>query len=233
MTDVVYAIRISNLEYTGLKIMDVKIGKSTNIENTLSQYSRGNRNIKLLDMWTPNPDKTLSTAEKGVHRIAEQYAYSKQSEKFVFLQSGYQEFADTINKILKNTSREEISTETETSEQHQGHKDFTGTTPSVIKILGETLEVKNWTDTLVKANQQILAEAGNQEKMTEIKGRKRSYFVKEDKQSDLVAPRKIPDTEVYVETNFSANDVVRIIEKAMNKYGHENSQFEIFTEEQN
>jgi len=233
MTDVVYAIRISNLEYTGLKIMDVKIGKSTNIENTLSQYSRGNRNIKLLDMWTPNPDKTLSTAEKGVHRVAEKYAYSKQSEKFVFLQSGYQEFADTINKILKNTGREELSTETETSEQAEGRSDFTGTTPSVIKILGETLGVKNWTDTLTKAVTEILAEAEDQEKITEIQGRKRSYFVKEDRQSDLVAPRKIPDTEIYVETNFSANDVVRIIEKVLDKYGYNKSQFEVYTEEEN
>lgn len=233
MTDVVYAIRISNLEYTGLKIMDVKIGKSTNIENTLSQYSRGNRNIKLLDMWTPNPDKTLSTAEKGVHRVAEKYAYSKQSEKFVFLQSGYQEFADTINKILKNTGREELSTETETSEQAGDRSDFTGTTPSVIKILGETLEVKNWTDTLAKAVTKILAEAENQEKITEIQGRKRSYFVKEDRQSDLVAPRKIPETEIYVETNFSANDVIRIIEKVLDKYGYNKSQFEVYTEEEN
>lgn len=233
MTDVVYAIRISNLEYTGLKIMDVKIGKSTNIENTLSQYSRGNRNIKLLDMWTPNPDKTLSTAEKGVHRVAEKYAYSKQSEKFVFLQSGYQEFAETINNILKNTSREETSTETKsTTEQSEDKQDFTGTTPSVIKILGETLEVKNWTDTLTKAVTEILAEAEDQEKITEIQGRKRSYFVQEGRQSDLVAPRKIPDTEIYVETNFSANDVIRIIEKSMNKYGHDTTQLEIFTEEQ-
>ena len=56
MSDVVYAIRISHLEYSGLKIMDIKIGKSTDIDNTLRQYSRGNRDVELLDMWTPNPD---------------------------------------------------------------------------------------------------------------------------------------------------------------------------------
>ena len=89
MKEVVYAIRISHLEYSGLKIMDIKIGKSTNIDTTLSQYSRGNRDIELLDMWRPNPDKTLSTAERGVHDVAERYAYSKQSEKFVFLQGAY------------------------------------------------------------------------------------------------------------------------------------------------
>ena len=70
MSDVVYAIRISHLEYSGLKIIDIKIGKSTDIENTPRQYSRGNRDIELLDMWTPNPDKTLSTAEIGIHAAA-------------------------------------------------------------------------------------------------------------------------------------------------------------------
>jgi hypothetical protein len=43
MSDVVYAIRGSYLEYSRLKIIDIKIGRSTNIENTLRQYSRGNR----------------------------------------------------------------------------------------------------------------------------------------------------------------------------------------------
>jgi hypothetical protein len=61
----VCAIWISHLEYSGLKIMDSKIGESTDIKNTLRQYSRGNRDIELLDMWTPNPDKTLSTTDRG------------------------------------------------------------------------------------------------------------------------------------------------------------------------
>jgi hypothetical protein len=110
MREVVYAIRISHLEYSGLKIMDIKIGKSTDIDNTLRQYSRGNRDIELLDMWTPNPDMNLSTAERGVHAVAERYAYDKQSEKFVFLQSAYQEFAETVNMLLRNVSREDLAT---------------------------------------------------------------------------------------------------------------------------
>ena len=67
-------------------------------------------------MWTPNPDKNLSTAERGVHAVAEKYAYDKQSEKFVFLQGAYQDFTETINKILKNTSREALSQGSASSE---------------------------------------------------------------------------------------------------------------------
>ena len=57
MSDVVYSIRISHLEYSGLKIMYSQIGESTDIDDTLRQYSRGNRDIELLGMWTPNPKR--------------------------------------------------------------------------------------------------------------------------------------------------------------------------------
>jgi hypothetical protein len=233
MTDVVYAVRISNLEYSGLKIMDVKIGKSTNIDNTLSQYSRGARNIELLDMWKPNPQKNLSTAEKGVHEIAEKYAYDKQSEKFVFLQGGYQQFAETVNKVLLNTTRTEFETEEETGSDTTETQDYTGTTPAIIKILGETKEVRNWTEALQTGIAHILSDVEDPEKVTEIEGRTRDYFVKEGRQSDLVAPKPIPDTELYVESNFSANDVNRVLQKVLNKYDYQSDAVEIFTEEDN
>ena len=232
MSDIVYAIRISNMEYSGLKIMDVKIGKSTNIDNTLSQYSRGNRNIELLDMWSPNPEKNLSTTERGVHEIEENYSYDRQSEKFVFLQSGYQEFADTVNKVLKNTSKEELRETDETPDQSE-KDDYTGTTPAVIKILGDTHDVTNWTETLQTATSRILQDVENQNKITEISGRKRDYFVKKGEESVLVAPKRIPETDLFVETNFSANDVNRIIEQVLDKYGYDSSQLEIYTEEEN
>jgi SeqA protein. len=230
MQNIVYAIRISNMEYSGLKILDVKIGKSTNIDTTLSQYSRGIRAIELLDMWRPNPDKTLSTAERGVHEIAKKYAYDKESEKFVFLQGSYQRFAETVNKILENTSREDLSDETDPNEATETD-DYTGTTPGVIKILGEYHDPTNWRDTLTTAITHILSETDNHEEITEVTGSTRNYFVKDGRQSTLVAPQKIPDTELYVETNFSANDVVRVIEQVMSKYGYDTSQLQIFTEE--
>jgi hypothetical protein len=230
MTDVVYAIRISNLEYSGLKVLDVKIGKSTNIDNTLSQYSRGNRNIELLDMWKPNPQKNLSTTEKGVHDIAEKYAYDKQSEKFVFLQSGYQKFAETVNKVLLNTEKDKDE-KTVIKSKDSDKKDFTGTTPAIIKIFGKTIEVDSWTDTLQKGLAEILKDENNVEKITDIDGRTRTYFVKDGEQSDLVAPKQIPDTELYVESNFSANDVNRVLKKVLNKFGYSEDDLEIFTEE--
>lgn len=109
-------------------------------------------------MWTPNPDKNLSTAERGVHAVAEKSAYDKQSEKFVFLQGAYQDFTETINKILKNTSREALSQEPASSES-TAIDHYTGMTPSVLKIFGETYDVDTWVDTLTTGVTQILREA--------------------------------------------------------------------------
>jgi ketosteroid isomerase-like protein len=231
MTDVVYAIRISDLEYTGLKIMDVKIGRSTDIDSRLSQYQTGNMNAELLDMWKPNPEKTLSTTERGVQAVAEKYAYDSQSEKYVFLQDGYQKFAETINKLLKNVSREDLDETDESVTEETETEDYTGKTPAVIKILGETYEVDNWRDCLITALRQVLTGVDDQHKVTEIRGTKREYFVEKGRQSDLVSPKRIPDTEFYVESNFSANDIIKIIERVLVKYDYEPSELEIFIEE--
>jgi negative regulator of replication initiation len=77
----------------------------------------------------------------------------------------------------------------------------------------------------------ILRDVDEPERITEIDGRTRSYFVEGGQQSDLFKPRRIPDTDLYLETNFSSNDCVRKIEQVMAKYGHDRAELEVFTEE--
>ena len=227
MNDVVYAIEIHRLESSGLSIMDVKIGiTTTNIDDILRQYSRSSRDVELLDMWKPNPQKNLHTVERGVHDIAEKYAYDRESEKFLFLQGNYENFKSSISKILQHTTKQELSKDSE-SIAKEVRRDFTGTTPGAIKILGETHSVQDWTDTLVTAMTKILNDVENQEKVTEIKGSKRSYFVQESEQFNLISPKKIPNTALYIESNFSANAIVRIIRRVMRKYEYNVNEFEI------
>ncbi|WP_231899186.1 replication initiation negative regulator SeqA [Halorubrum trapanicum] len=171
-----------------------------------------------------------STAERGVHAVAERYAYDKQSEKFVFLQGAYQEFAETVNMLLRNVGREDLAAES-TSSESDDVDDYTGTTPSVIKVLGETHDVDSWADALTVAVAAILRDVDDHERIKEVSGRKRTYFVEEGQQSELVKPRQIPDTDLYLETNFSANDCVRKIEQVMAKYGYDRAELVVFTEE--
>lgn len=236
MSGVIYAIKMYDVTYPGIQIMDVKIGKTTDIERTKRQYRRGNREIEVLDLWQPNPQKNLSTGEKGVHEVAEKYAYERESEKFVFLQGKYQQFSETVDKLLLKTTEEgaEDAEPTDESTEDVGHTgdDLAGTTPAAIEILDRTKDVDNWTDTLQTAAAQVLDHVENQEKIAEIDGRERSYFVEKGSESDLISPREIPGTNMFVETNFSANDVDRLITKILDKYGYDRSNYRIFTEEE-
>lgn len=65
----------------------------------------------------------------------------------------------------------------------------------------------------------------------EIQGRTWTYFDKERDQSDLVRPQKIPDIDLYLETNLSAKDCVRRIRQVMEKYEYDTAELEIFTED--
>ncbi|MFX1298320.1 MAG: DUF5655 domain-containing protein [Promethearchaeota archaeon] len=103
MANLIYSIKVNELYYSGLSVLDVKIGKTTNINSTLTQYKRSSRDVKILDLWEPNENLQLSECERGVHRLAEKYAYERKSEKFIFLQDDYDEFSDNVSLLLKKS----------------------------------------------------------------------------------------------------------------------------------
>ncbi|MGM0568541.1 MAG: DUF4357 domain-containing protein [Elusimicrobiota bacterium] len=108
MKGIIYAIKINDLSHSGLRVLDVKIGRTTNINSTLAQYRRVSRNIKILDMWLPNIALSLNDCERGAHDLAAKYAYERDSEKFVFLQESYNKFADNVSLLLKRTSKSDL-----------------------------------------------------------------------------------------------------------------------------
>jgi len=109
MTEVIYSIELDTLDTTGLTMVKVKMGKTSNLESRLNNYQTGMLGEpKVLDVWYPNPDVGLSSVENGVLDIAQQYSYNRNGEAFVFLQNGYQEFSETIDKLLEATTREKL-----------------------------------------------------------------------------------------------------------------------------
>ena len=104
MTELVYAIMINKLDYSGLKVLDVKIGKTTNIDSTINQYKRSSRIVEVLNLWEPNKNLSLSDCERGVHKLAEKYAHERKSEKFIFLQDTYEDFSKNVSSLLKKVS---------------------------------------------------------------------------------------------------------------------------------
>lgn len=109
MTEVVYAIELDTLDTTGLTMVKVKIGKTSNLESRLNNYQTGMLSEpEVLSVWYPNPDVGLSSVENGILDIAEQYSYNRNGEAFVFLQDGYQQFSENVDKLLEATTREEV-----------------------------------------------------------------------------------------------------------------------------
>lgn len=108
MNNIIYAIEITNLSYSGLRILNVKIGKTTNLKATLRQYRRTSPEAQILNLWESNFHKSLSECEKGVHKIAEIYAYERKGETFIFLQESYKDFAENVDLLLKNIQKEKV-----------------------------------------------------------------------------------------------------------------------------
>jgi hypothetical protein len=106
MSEVIYAIKVASVASSGLRIMHVKIGKTKNIKQTIRGYRRSNPEGKLLNLWVPNGP--TFTCERGVHKLASKYAYQQNSEKFIFLQDKYKEFAENINLLLKSTTESKL-----------------------------------------------------------------------------------------------------------------------------
>ena len=85
----------------------------------------------------------------------------------------------------------------------------TGKKPTEFTLNGGKHEVASWKEMLVSLCE-IVHEANRDrfEEVLDMKGRKRRYFSRNPR--DLAAPGKMNGTDIYVETNFSANQIIQI-----------------------
>ncbi len=89
------------------------------------------------------------------------------------------------------------------------HDSYTGKSISSFYFRGLRYEVRYWKDMLIKLCE-ILNTAHRAEfkKILSLRGRKRPYF--SSNKDELWEPRKINNTEIFAETNLSANSIVKI-----------------------
>ncbi|MEO0050321.1 MAG: hypothetical protein ABIK42_04185, partial [candidate division WOR-3 bacterium] len=55
MNKIIYAIKVADLATSGLQVLNVKIGQTTDVNSTLRQYKRSNPKAEILDLWETNP----------------------------------------------------------------------------------------------------------------------------------------------------------------------------------
>jgi len=102
----IYAIKISELSQGSganqIKILKIKIGKSNDTNSTMRQYRRSSPDAELMGLWEANPSLKPLDCEKGVHMLAEKYAYKRDSEVFSFIgDDSYKKFEENVNHLLK------------------------------------------------------------------------------------------------------------------------------------
>lgn len=100
-----YAVRVERLSYAGLQVLRVKIGRTNNIDRRIGQYKTTHADVEILDVWLPNPNLNVKKCEKGVHKLAQRYAYERDGELFTFLQDSYEEFSDNVRNLLASKSQ--------------------------------------------------------------------------------------------------------------------------------
>ncbi|MDD5749098.1 MAG: hypothetical protein PHP64_08700 [Actinomycetota bacterium] len=223
MDKIIYSTRIGRLSYGGLQVLDIKIGQTMNIESTLSQYRRSNRDAEILDLWELNSSKSSSECEQGVHKIAEKYAYERKEEKFIFLQESYQDFAENVNLLLKNITNNITDKAKRKRIKRKG--DYQGKKPELIRFRGSEFQVNTWREVLCKITEEIYKDKKDLAPILKIKGRKRTYFSKNSK--ELVDPQKIEGTSYYFEGNLNANNIVKIVKTLLDSFGYDSQELEI------
>ena len=159
--------------------------------------------------------------------------FTKDDEKRIFLSKNYipedvdlsfknfEDFFERRKKILKEQLREIFKEEkkdseqtVETSETNTQKKDqnYTGRTIKSFSFDGQVYSVNQWNELLVKVCE-LLYERHPEDfknKVLSLKGRTRKYFSETPKKDGLRQPRKINETNLYVDVGFNANFIVNL-----------------------
>jgi len=96
---------------------------------------------------------------------------------------------------------------------------YTGKSISAFYFRDTKYEVRSWKDLLIQlVNLLYTSHSRDFEKVLTLKGRKRPYFT--HNVNELRAPQKISGTNIFVETNLSANNIVKICFDLLAVFGY-------------
>ncbi len=103
---------------------------------------------------------------------------------------------------------------------------FTGSTPQAFDFKGETFKVSSWIELLMTLTAKLATTHGADfRRVLSLKGRKRPYF--SEKSEVLRIPKNVNGTEIFVESNLSANSIVRLCKDLLFLFGHTDSELTI------
>jgi len=103
---------------------------------------------------------------------------------------------------------------------------YTGKSVSAFIFKNKRQKVKYWIDVLIEVCKLMRNLYNNSfERILELRGRKKPYFSKNA--DELRIPYQIADSDIYMETNLSANSIVRISISVISLFGYSDDDFTI------
>ena len=152
---------------------------------------------------------------------------------------GYKPDNEMVEQFLANISRESLVQPKkrrvnygQLSYSHFSSKypeNYTGKSIMAFTFKGVRYPVTSWVEMWIQVINLMLATHRKQfDRVLNFRGDKRPYFTKNPK--ELRNPRKINNTDIYVETHFSANRIVKLSKKVITLFGYKEEDLSIETE---
>lgn len=105
-------------------------------------------------------------------------------------------------------------------------KGYTGTSPSALYFKGTKYEVHTWKSLLMRMlDIMYRLHSSNFQRVLNLRGEKRPYFSRN--KGELRAPQQISETNIFIETNLSANLIVKICHRALGLFGYSKEDLKI------
>ncbi len=124
---------------------------------------------------------------------------------------------ESVNATIKPPSKSHLSID--------GH-DYSFKSIRAFSFKGHRYPVRHWREVLITICGLMFLDHKDQfYKITDLKGRKNPYFSKNP--NALKRPKKIPSSNIYIETGFSANDIVKFSKKILETVGYKSNDLRI------
>lgn len=99
-------------------------------------------------------------------------------------------------------------------------EDYTGTKPQAFILAGQRYEVKSWKDVLVKTSEIIYPHHANDfDKVLQLMSKKKAPYFSRNPE-DFKMSSQIANSDFYVNTNFSANQIVKLVKRVIRLFGY-------------
>jgi negative regulator of replication initiation len=224
----------------------IKIGKSnshSHTERRLKQYQQTSPNAYIVKEW-----KHRKNLESDLLKVISKFrgkSKSQEAGREVFdidedelddFIEHYDNVFDTIiyaDGLLVEDHKVTIESEKETekkvdqkiSRKKKKSLEYTGTKPKTLIFKNKSYDVDSWRDVFIIVSEQIYNEVEDFSIVEKIKGRKRTYFSKNPEIP--FQPKKIPNTNYYLDINLSANSIMIIIQEMLELFNYKKTDFKV------